>query len=65
MLLLRNALLMLCFATVLGVIGLFASFSRTYTALAEDMPELDDYASTELAQPSVVYDASGNVVDEL
>src|SRR5918998_1240185 len=63
--LLRNALLMLCFAVVLGVVVLFASFTRTYTALAEDMPELDDYASTELAQTSVVYDANGNVVDEL
>ncbi|MDQ3942945.1 MAG: PBP1A family penicillin-binding protein, partial [Actinomycetota bacterium] len=29
------------------------------------MPELDDYASTELAQTSVVYDADGKVVDEL
>src|ERR687897_336448 len=29
------------------------------------MPELDDYSSTELAQTSIVYDANGNVVDEL
>jgi penicillin-binding protein 1A len=63
--LLRNALLLLSAAVVLGVIGLFASLSYTYTALAEDMPELDEYVSTELAQTSVVYDANGSVVDEL
>ena len=63
--LLRNAILLSCFAAILGVVILFASFSRTYTALAEGMPELDDYASTELAQTSVVYDVDGKVVDEL
>jgi penicillin-binding protein 1A len=62
---LRNAFLVLCFVSILGVAILFASFAHTYTALAEDMPELGDYASTELAQTSVVYDANGNVVDEL
>jgi penicillin-binding protein 1A len=62
---LRTALLLFCFAALLGFIGLFASFGYTYRALAENMPELDDYASTELAQTSVVYDADGNVVDEL
>src|ERR671921_518018 len=63
--LLRNALLLLCFTVILSAAVLFASFGQTYTALAEDMPELDDYASTELAQTSVVHDANGNVVDEL
>jgi penicillin-binding protein 1A len=62
---LRTAFLLLCFAAFLGFIGLFASFGYTYRALAENMPELDDYASTELAQTSVVYDADGKVVDEL
>ena len=62
---LRNAILLLCAGVFLGVIFLFASFGYTYTALAEDMPELDEYASTELAQTSVVYDADGEVVDEL
>jgi penicillin-binding protein 1A len=61
----RNVFLILCAVGVLGVVVLFASFGQTYTALAEDMPELDDYSSTELAQTSVVYDANGNVVDEL
>src|SRR5918911_568375 len=62
---LRTAFLLLCFAAFLGFIGLFASFGYTYRALGENMPELDDYASTELAQTSVVYDADGKVVDEL
>ncbi|HET6687839.1 MAG TPA: transglycosylase domain-containing protein, partial [Rubrobacter sp.] len=61
----RNVFLILCAVGVLGVVVLFASFGQTYVALAEDMPELDEYSSTELAQTSVVYDANGNVVDEL
>jgi penicillin-binding protein 1A len=61
----RNVFLILCAVGVLGAVVLFASFGHTYTAIAEDMPELDDYSSTELAQTSVVYDANGNVVDEL
>jgi penicillin-binding protein 1A len=63
--LLRNAILLFCATAILGVVVLFASFTQTYTALAEGMPELDHYASTELAQTSVVYDADGKVVDEL
>jgi penicillin-binding protein 1A len=62
---LRNAFLLFCFAAIFGVVVLFASFSYTYTALANDMPELNDYSSMELAQTSLVYDANGNVVDEL
>jgi penicillin-binding protein 1A len=62
---LRTAFVLLCFVAFLGFIGLFASFGYTYKALGENMPELDDYASTELAQTSVVYDADGKVVDEL
>jgi penicillin-binding protein 1A len=62
---LRTAFLLFCFAAFLGFICLFASFGYTYQALAENMPELDNYASTELAQTSVVYDAEGKVVDEL
>src|SRR3712207_3197600 len=62
---LRNAFLLFCFAAILGAVVLFASFSHAYTALAKDLPELDDYSSTELAQTSIVYDADGNVVDEL
>jgi penicillin-binding protein 1A len=62
---LRTAFVLLCFVAFLGFIGLFASFGYAYGALGENMPELDDYASTELAQTSVVYDADGKVVDEL
>src|SRR5919202_1399834 len=63
--LLRNAIVMLCVAGFVGVVALFVSFSYTYQALAKEMPELDNYSSTELAQTSVVYDADGNAVDEL
>ena len=61
----RNVFLVLCAVAILGVVTLFASVANTYAAVAEDMPQLDDYSSTELAQTSVVYDANGNVVDEL
>ncbi|MGH3148367.1 MAG: transglycosylase domain-containing protein, partial [Rubrobacter sp.] len=47
--------------TVAGV----ASFAYTYRTVAQDLPELNDYRAAELAQTSVVYDARGNVVDEL
>ncbi|HLL98536.1 MAG TPA: transglycosylase domain-containing protein, partial [Rubrobacteraceae bacterium] len=61
----RNVFLILCAVAILSVVALFASFGQTYMALAEGMPELDDYSSTELAQTSLVYDTNGNVVDEL
>src|SRR5919199_869690 len=62
---LRTALLVLCFATLLGVVGMVASAASTYRALAANMPDLDDYHSAELAQTSVIYDANGNIVDQL
>ncbi|MDQ3863883.1 MAG: transglycosylase domain-containing protein, partial [Actinomycetota bacterium] len=62
---LRTALLVLCFAAVLGVVGMFASAVSTYQALAANMPDLDDYHSAELAQTSLIYDANGNIVDQL
>jgi len=62
---LRTALLVLCFATILGVVGMVASAASTYQALAANMPDLDDYHSTELAQTSLIYDTHGNVVDQL
>jgi penicillin-binding protein 1A len=62
---LRTALLLLCFVTILGMVGMVASAVSTYQALAADMPDLDDYHSTELAQTSLIYDRNGNVVDQL
>ena len=50
---------------VLALVGMFASFSYTYAQVSQEMPKLDSYSSTELAQTSVVYDNEGNVVDEL
>ncbi|QYJ17302.1 Biosynthetic peptidoglycan transglycosylase [Rubrobacter xylanophilus DSM 9941] len=62
---LRVVLLVMTGMAALGVAGLLASFSYAYYALADDLPDLDDYRSVELAQTSVVYDAEGNVVDQL
>lgn len=61
----RVAFLLLCALAVLSLVGVFASFSYAYTQVAQEVPELDSYASAELAQTSVVYDNEGNVVDEL
>jgi penicillin-binding protein 1A len=61
----RTAFLFLCALGVLGLVVMFASFSYTYATVADDLPELDNYSSAELAQTSVVYDVEGNVVDEL
>ena len=62
---LRTAFLLLVFATILGVVGMVASAASTYQALAADMPDLDDYHSTELAQTSLIYDTNDNIVDQL
>jgi penicillin-binding protein 1A len=48
-----------------SVVALVGTFAYTYAQVAEDLPELDQYSTTELAQTSVVYDSTGNVVDEL
>src|SRR3712207_3640306 len=62
---LRTALLLLCFVSILGVVGMVASAVSTYQALAANMPDLEDYHSTELAQTSLIYDTNGNIVDQL
>jgi penicillin-binding protein 1A len=62
---LRNVFLLLCAATILGTIILFISAANTFRAFAEEMPELDSYRSTELAQTSTVYDVNGEVVEQL
>ena len=62
---LRNLFLLTLAAAILALAGLFGSFSYTYAQVAENLPDLDDYKSTELAQTSVVYDANGDIVDEL
>ena len=56
---------MLCALAVLALVGMFASFSYTYAQVSREVPKLDSYSSTELAQTSIVYDNEGNVVDEL
>lgn len=61
----RTAFLFLCALGLAGLVVMFASFSYTYATVANDLPELDNYSSAELAQTSIVYDAEGNVVDEL
>jgi membrane carboxypeptidase/penicillin-binding protein len=44
------------------VVMLFALFSYTYARVAEELPELDQYSATELAQTSVVYDSDGKTL---
>ncbi|HEV8044336.1 MAG TPA: transglycosylase domain-containing protein, partial [Rubrobacter sp.] len=59
--------------SVIGLISVFFAslaalvftFARTYAEVSEDLPELDQYSATELAQTSIVYDSTGEVVDEL
>lgn len=49
----------------LSVLGLFLSFGYAYAKVSRDLPVLSQYQTTSLAQTSTVYDARGNVVDEL
>jgi penicillin-binding protein 1A len=49
-------------ASVVAAVG---TFSYTYAKVSEDLPSLDQYSATELAQTSTVYDSTGEVVDEL
>ncbi|HEX2740120.1 MAG TPA: transglycosylase domain-containing protein, partial [Rubrobacter sp.] len=62
---LRTAFLLLCLVAILGTVGFVASAVSTYQTLAANMPDLDNYHSTELAQTSLIYDTNGNVVDQL
>ena len=59
--------------SVIGLVSVFfasvvvfvSTFAYTYAEVSEDLPELDQYSAAELAQTSVVYDSTGEVVDEL
>ena len=61
----RIAVVGLVSVILASVVALVGTFAYTYAQVAEDLPELDQYSATELAQTSVIYDSSGNVVDEL
>ncbi len=61
----RMLLLVVCGAGVLAFTGFFAGFAYTYMQVGQSLPDLDDFRSVELAQTSLIYDASGNVVDQL
>jgi penicillin-binding protein 1A len=61
----RTVFLLLCFAAILAGVGVVAGTVSMYRTLAANMPALDDYHSTELAQTSLVYDANGRIVDQL
>jgi penicillin-binding protein 1A len=61
----RIAVVGLVSVILASVVALVGTFAYTYAQVAEDLPELDQYSDTELAQTSIVYDSSGNVVDEL
>src|SRR5215211_6037479 len=62
---LRTALLLLCFVSILGVVGMVASAVSTYQALAAHMPDLDDYPSSDPAQSSLIYDTNCDSCDQL
>ncbi|MDQ3509550.1 MAG: PBP1A family penicillin-binding protein [Actinomycetota bacterium] len=61
----RNAFLLLVALGAVCVVGVVSSFSYSYYAFADELPELDNYESAELAQTSTVYDSEENVVQEL
>ena len=61
----RIAVIGLISVFLASVVALVGTFSYTYARVSEDLPELDQYSATELAQTSIVYDSGGNVVDEL
>ncbi len=52
-------------ASLLSVVAGMGAFAYTYRTVSENLPELDRYRNTELAQTSVVYNSAGEVVDEL
>lgn len=62
---LRISLIALFSVALISGVSFFALFGYTYARVAEDLPELDNYPAVELAQTSTVYDATGEVVDEL
>ncbi|AHY45787.1 penicillin-binding protein, 1A family [Rubrobacter radiotolerans] len=61
----RTTFLVVAGLGMLALVGVFSSFAYSYNAFADDLPDLSDYQSTELAQTSIVYDASGEVISEL
>lgn len=61
----RTIFLVLVGLTILGAVVVFSSFAYSYNAFADDLPELDNYQSSELAQTSVIYDSTGDVMGEL
>ena len=46
------------------MVAAVGTFSYTYAKVSEDLPELDQYSATELAQTSTVYDSTGEVVEQ-
>lgn len=63
--LVRGALVGLVAVFLLSTVAAVGAFAYTYRTLSEDLPELDGYRTAELAQTSTVYNANGDVVDEL
>lgn len=61
----RALLLALCVMVLVGALGAVTSFGYSYNRFQSELPDLDDYEATQLAQTSVVYDRDGEPVDEL
>ena len=62
---LRVTALVLAFGVLLVGAGGLATFGYAYNEASKELPNLEDYSSTELAQTSTVYDSEDNVIDEL
>ena len=63
--LVRGAIVGLVAVFLLSTVAAVGAFAYTYRTLSENLPELDGYRTAELAQTSTVYNANGDVVDEL
>ncbi|MGI8649885.1 MAG: transglycosylase domain-containing protein [Rubrobacter sp.] len=61
----RTTFLVFAGLGLLTCVAVFSSFAYSYNAFADDLPELENYQSSELAQTSIVYDFSGEVMSEL
>ena len=61
----RGAIVGLFAVFLISTVAAVGAFAYTYRTLSENLPKLDSYRTAELAQTSIVYNASGDVVDEL
>ena len=63
--LLRGVVVGLVAVFLLSTVAAVGAFAYAYRSFSENLPDLSGYRAAELAQTSTVYDARGDVVDEL